>query len=396
MILHKNLTTHLQVQQRIPSCPHEGVHSLDEKGALAPKRRELNFSKKVYKNCLMLEILVIAVCLLLNSILACAEIAFVSVKKNALYSLSQKGNKKAKLLLSLREKPEKILSVIQVGITFVGMLAAATGGAGSAEFIIPWLIKTFHITHVFATILSILIVVVPLTYLNVVLGELVPKMLALKQSTFFALATVKWLHWISILLYPLIKILEWSTKAIVTLAMKLFKPKTVEEEKHESIELQALSPPGRRYVLNIVNLEKKQLKDILLPWKQVTCVRKENSIKEVEEIAVSSGHTRLPVIENDRVIGVLHTKEFFAYNKEDKSPDWNQMIREPLRFQEDQHLLSTLLKMQEKNTHMGFVYQKETLLGIITIEEILEEIVGDIYDEDDENAALHFRTPHSF
>src|SRR5690606_16344386 len=139
----------------------------------------------------MEEAIIIFVCLILNALLAAYEMAFVSVPKPELRSLARQGNKDAQTLLSLRVNPERTLSVIQIGITLVGVVAAAVGGAGAAESFEPFLMQKLKISKFAAGALSVFLVVLPISFLTVVAGELVPKTLALRNPVKIVLAGAK-------------------------------------------------------------------------------------------------------------------------------------------------------------------------------------------------------------
>src|SRR5262245_59914356 len=142
----------------------------------------------------MVETGIIIVCLLTNALFAGAEMAFVAVSKPSVRELVRRGHKRAELLLRLREHPERTLSVIQIGITMVAALAVAVGAAGAEEFLSPRLEALLSVTETTADTLASIIVVLPLTYLTVVVGELVPKSLALKNTLGFALTVAPSLY----------------------------------------------------------------------------------------------------------------------------------------------------------------------------------------------------------
>lgn len=344
----------------------------------------------------MFELLVIIICLLLNAVLAGAEIAFVAVNRPLLRQLVRQGDKRAKLLLQLRENPERTLSVVQVGITFVGALAGAVGGAGAEELLSPILKNIFAVGDATAETIAIGLVVVPLTYFTVVLGELVPKSFALKNTLGFALRAAPWLSLIDRIFGPIVTMFEWSTKQMLTLLNLIRLPRfaggaaseasqepQVGDVADQSIMLESLSSQHRQYVVNLVNLERKRLKDILLPWKHVTHVQLTQPADEVRRIILASGHTRVPVFEETEVVGILNTKEFMAL-REAGGENWSSLVRPVVKLQADAPLLTGLRLLQERRTLMAVVYENRTLLGIVTLEDILEEIVGEIYDEDDD------------
>lgn len=328
----------------------------------------------------MFELLIIIVCLLINAILAGTETAFIATSKAALKAQAKNGDEKAALFLTLRENPERTLSVLQIGITFLGAFAAAVGGAGAEESLTPYIKNLFGVKESIAELISIFIVVVPLTYASVVFGELVPKTLALRRANFFGTLSAPWLHWSSRLINPIVTVLEWSTKKIIQLFPKHH---TQSEENEEGLELQGLSSHNKQYIMNMVKIEKTMVKAIFVPWQEVVYLKTVMSIEEVEKLIIASGHTRLPIVDEDKVIGILNSKEFFAFQKT-KKKDWLNLKRSVIYLHEETYLLAALRFLQEKRAHMAIVRNNITKTGIITMEAIFEEIIGDIYDEDDD------------
>lgn len=330
----------------------------------------------------MEEIFIVAVCLVLNAFFAAYEMAFVSVSRSELRKLVREGNPKAKALLGLRESPERTLSIIQIGITLVAAIAAAVGGAGAAEFIEPYLMSRFGIREVAAESIAVAVIVVPLTYLSVVLGELVPKTLALRNPTRIVLAGAGVLFLADRILSPVVSVLEWSTKQF----LRVFFPRSrkAEQATGASVEIGGLSPLHQQFVLNMADIEKKRVADIFVPWDQVTHLSKKATVEEVSSTVLLSGHTRLPVAENGGVMGILHTKEFIAL-RDSGEEDWLSIIRPCLFVQPKDSVLGVLRQMQERRNHMAIVSAPQgDVLGIVTIEDVLEEVVGDIFDEDDD------------
>lgn len=331
----------------------------------------------------MEEVVVVCICLILNAFFAAYEMAFVSVPRSQLRALAKEGDDAAQTLLSFRENPERILSIIQIGITLVGVIAAAVGGVGAGESIEPYLMETLELSERAAELLSIVMVVLPIAYLSVVVGELVPKSLALRNPLRIVLSGSRVLFVVNRLFSPFISLLEWSTKTILSIFFpRLKKPLP---QSHESLEIDTFSPIHRRYILNMAEIERRKIKDVLLPWAQVVFVEKEASLEEVFQTIVSSGHTRLPVKDKGKIVGVLHTKEFIAL-KESGGTEWASIIRPVLIVRSTDSALGVMRLLQIKRNHMAIVVQSTgERLGIVTMEDILEEVVGDMYDEDDDS-----------
>lgn len=329
------------------------------------------------------EILIVLICLIANALFAAYEMAFVSVPKSELRALSKNGNKSAQTLIELRESPERTLSVIQIGITLVGALAAAVGGVGAAENLEPYFMNQFGLGERSAETISVVLIVLPLTYLSVVIGELVPKSLALRNPRKIVLSGAKILFLADRLLAPFISVLEISTKFILNTFFKTQK-KQEENLAQVAIEIDSLSPVHQRFMLNMANIEKKLVKDILLPWDQVRFVRDTDTVDSVVEVVFASGHTRLPVKNDGLVKGVLHTKEFMAL-RESGEKNWQSIIRPVLAVRPTDSAFGVLRLMQEKRSHLCVVFSSTgDRIGIVTLEDIVEEVIGEIFDEDDD------------
>jgi putative hemolysin len=278
---------------------------------------------------------------------------------------------------------------VQVGITLVGALAGAVGGAGAEELLSPSIEMKFGVKENTADAIAIGLVVLPLTYLTVVIGELVPKSLALKNALKLALLAAPWLLLFDKIFGPVVTLLEWSTKRLLQVMMmfRVQRPRRDQlgagPSEDATVLLENLSSQHRQYVLNLVDLESKTAGDIALPWQNVVAIEPNQPIREVEEIILSSGHTRLPVVQNGDVVGILNTKEFMTLRAA-ALENWQSLIRPAVKLKATTPLLTALRLLQDQRIHMGVIYSRNGLCGIITLEDILEEVVGDIYDEDDD------------
>lgn len=327
----------------------------------------------------MTELIVVAACLFVNMLLSGSEMAFVTVNRQQLKRLAP-TNKNARRLLRLKENPERTLSVIQIGITLVGAIAAAVGGAGAEEALSPWLMDTLALSEQTAEAVAIAMVVLPISYLSVVVGELVPKTLALRNPLAIALFSAQGLYFGEKVLSPAVSILEWSTNIVLRL-FTFGKFHGAPKEPH--IEIEDLPQQTKQYVVNLVSADKKTAREIMLPWKDVIFVRKTDSVEDVETIIMNSRHTRLPVLDGEEVIGLINTKEFLAARRYGEA-DWQSVIRPVLRFKAFEPLFRILLKMQESKSHMSIIYEQQNPAGMVTMENIFEEIIGDVFDEDDD------------
>lgn len=328
----------------------------------------------------MVSVIIVLTCLFLNMLLSGSEMAFVTVNRQELRSKAKKS-RSARLLLKLKQNPERTLSVIQIGITLVGAIAAAVGGAGADDLLRPILIDKYQLNTRTAEVLSIVMVVLPISYLNVVIGELVPKTLALRNSMMIASATAPMLYYAEKVLSPMVSLLELSTNLI--LKFVTFGRRNNAHIEAE-INIDDLNQQTKQYVSNVINADKKTARDAMIPFAEVVLVRKSDTMEHISNVITTSRHTRIPVLdEDDHVIGLLNAKEFAAFkNVEDL--DWHSLIRPILKFKAFDGLFKILVKMQESKTRMAIVYFQNKPFGLITMENIFEEIIGDLYDEDDD------------
>ena len=341
----------------------------------------------------MIEIAIILLCLSLNAIFAAVEMAFVTAEKPRLRQLAKDGNLDAQRILELRKNPERTLSILQIGISIVGAVAAAVGGVGAVGTLSPWFVKHFTLGKSASEALALIVVVLPLTYFNVVASELVPKSLALRNPQTIVLWSASWLTLFDRVLSPIIWILEDSTRFVLRLfrrrvSSSALGPVNSEPEvgdEGEAVELDLLSNQTREYVLNLVELEHRRIGDVRLPWQQVTFVRQSDSEAEVERTVLNSGHTRIPVLDADseRISGIINTKEFMVL-RATEGGDWRKLIRPVVRVDETSSILRALRLMQERHSHLSITYRNGARTGIVTVEDILEEVIGDLYDEDDD------------
>ncbi len=336
----------------------------------------------------MWTLLIIILCIALNAALAGIEIAVVSVNKSLVRHHAKQGDRKAKRLLELKEKPERTLSTIQVGITLLATLTAAIGGTEAGLKMVPLIHETFQISLSLAEIVAIVVVVIPITYFTVVVGEITPKAIAIRNPYFFATLGTPILNLLRKFLYPIVKLCESSTKALLK-AIPLKKMQESEQDK-EYLEYETLlssyyrlPKKGKEYMVNLAKIQEKTLEEILLDWNQVEFVTTDQNLDALIEKIISSGHTRMPVVENGHVVGLINTKEVLALSRSDEV-DWKKLMRVPVKFKKDDSLLFPLNVLQNRRIHMGVVVNDSNQpVGIVTIEDIIEEVLGEIYDEDD-------------
>ena len=218
----------------------------------------------------MFELFLIVICIGMNAFLAGFETAFVAVSRPLVRRLAQ-GKENLQSLLALKENPERTLSVIQVGITFVGVFAAAVGGAGAEKALSPFYMNVLGLEANIAEIMALLTVTAPLTYFTVVFGELIPKAFALKMPLSVSARFSPLITKMSRVFWPVVLLLEKSTKTLLQ-----YIPGIGEKEKvhpdYISEEFSAMSAPSKEYVLNLLKLEKTKVFSVMIPWKGVDSI----------------------------------------------------------------------------------------------------------------------------
>ncbi len=334
----------------------------------------------------MTELLVVLVCLFLNAILSCLEMAFVTVSRPHIKQLAQKGSHAAKLVLTLKNNPERVLSVIQIGITLVGIISAAVGGAGASDYLEPLFVDKFGLTEDTAEALSIAVIAIPLTYFSVIIGELVPKSLALRYPVKFALLGGKILIALDKIFSPLIFLLEIPTKFVARFIFSHFKSETTVDVSKE-VDLDQLTDTHKQYVFNLLDIDKRTLTDLMVPWEEVSTIDISEHYFAVLEHIRTYRHTRLPVMKDGKVIGLLLAKEFTA-EPEITKLDWTELVRPILKLRPHDRTLGALKQIQTYSSHLAVIEKDGQPIGVVTLEDIFEEIVGEIYDEEDNPRTL--------
>lgn len=328
----------------------------------------------------MLDLIIVIACLFINAFFSAYEMAFVTVSREEIDELEDHSSTQKKLI-TYKKKPERTLSVIQIGITLVGAIAAAVGGTGAVESMEPWMVKRFHLSHPVAQTLAVVIVIIPLTYFSVILGELVPKTVALKHPLRVVRFGTKILDVIDNFLSPVVTILEISTNFLLRL-LHLETNETEDQSMGETIEIGNLPEYHQQFVKNLVSLKGRKVSKTMIPWEKVAYLRFSDSEEEVRMKILASPHSRYPVIDAGVVVGILLKKELSQLLK--GQYPWQATLHAVSKVKDTDKILEAFLTMQKKQIPFSVVENDEgKLVGIITIEDIIEEVVGDISDRSD-------------
>jgi len=333
-----------------------------------------------------LRLLVIAVLVLGTAVFVAAEYSLVTARRSRLEERVRKGSKRAQVALGLMDHPVRFISTIQVGITVFGILLGAIGE--------PLVSSYFDFLD--SRTLSFLIAFSILTYLSVVLGELVPKSLALQRSESLAVALATPISWLARILLPVVWVLDKSAAAVSRLlkippARAGVTVHTEEDIRHivaEAEDLGAIETAEEEMVYKVFDFAHKEAHEVMVPRPQVVALSVDLPSQEALAAVIDSPYTRYPVYRGslDDVLGILHVRDLFRalYDQGIETVEIEQLVRPAYVVPETKDLGALLAEFRHQNQHMAIVVDEYGgVAGIVTLEDLLEEIVGEIEDEFD-------------
>lgn len=341
---------------------------------------------------ILLQIILIA----LNAFFAATEIAVISLNEKKVRALADDGDKKAVKMLKIIEEPTKFLSTIQIGITLAGFLGSAFAADNFAEGLSAAIVRAFKLSADSAktvNTVAVVVITVVLSYFTLIFGELVPKRVAMKHKEKLAGAVCGIISFLTAVLKPIIWFLTVSTNAVLRLVG--IDPHEKEDPVSEEdivLMLDAGADEGSldhddiEYIKNVFKLDKMTAEEVMTPRKSVVSLSLDASDDEILDIIEEENYSRIPVYEEsvDRVVGILHTCDYLLKRTE-KNFKLRDILHEPVFVPESVSLDVLFKDMQTDHNHMAVIVNEygETA-GIVTMEDILEEIVGEIWDERDE------------
>ncbi|WP_181305761.1 hemolysin family protein [Rufibacter sp. XAAS-G3-1] len=351
-----------------------------------------------------MEILILVILTLLNGFFALSEISIISVRKDRMKRKAQEGSKSAQTVLDLLDEPEDFLSAVQVGITLIGVVLGAYGGAALSDDMRVVLEQVSFLAP-YANTLSVVVVIGLITYFSIVIGELIPKTLAMGNSEAIALFVAPIIKIFTKGTLPLVKLLSLSTNVVI----KLLRIKAPEEEKLSEEELrQIIKTAGRQGVLakeetdlhqNIFHYAEQKAKHLKTHRMEVEWVNLQDSFEVINHKLHVSAHSKFPVYDRsqDQVLGILNAKDFYENLLNQRAP-LTTLLKEPLYVPETMYASAVLALFRKHKQYLGVVVDEfGSVEGIITLHDILEAIVGDIPDIDEERETNFVRREdHSY
>lgn len=329
---------------------------------------------------------------LMNAFFAGAEMAVVSVNHNRIRSLAAEGNKKAVVIQGLFEDSTKFLSTIQVAITFAGFYSSASAASSISPVLSAWMEQR---GIPYSTAIASNGVTLVLMFFNLVFGELVPKRIALQKAEQFCMITVMPIHYISKILSPFIKLLSISTKGV----LKLLRMKTEDQEEIVTEEeIKAMLKMGaesgtvedseREMINSVFSFGDKSARELMVPRREVFAVDIEDPDEEILDAVLESRHSRIPVYEEtvDNIIGILHAKDVMIEMRKKTTGEIEirGLLRDVFFVPDTKDADDLFRELQASRRHMAvLVDEYGGFSGIITVEDLVEAIMGDIHEEDE-------------
>ncbi len=338
------------------------------------------------------DIILIIIFIIINGFFAAAEIAVVAIRRIKIRQLIEEGNKNALILQKFKEQPDRFLATIQIGITLAGVIAAAIGGATAIQIIKPAIQKIpFRPISASAEAISIGIITLIITYFLLIFGELIPKSLALTSPERIGLITAKFVEIFSKALFIFVKILTISTNLLLKpFGKKTYTGRAISEEEvrmliREGGEQGVFEPTEQALIHSVFEFTDMSAKEVMVPTTQMVTISLNMTEEEIKHIITEEHFSRYPVIGKDLndIRGILYAKDFLnALAK--GSVDIRKLIKPPYFIPETMKISKLLKEMQKKRIHMALVIDEYGgVSGLVTMEDLLEEIVGEIRDEYD-------------
>lgn len=333
-----------------------------------------------------MEILIIIFITLLNGVLSMTETAFVSARRARLQQMADDGDENARITLALTADPNRLLSAIQIGITLIGVLAGAFGGITIAEGLAAY-IERIPALALYSEAIGLAIVVIFTTYLSLVIGELVPKSLALRDPERVASTFVPRLRWFSVLTGPLIHLLSFSTNAV----LRLMGVKPSDEPPVTAQEIDVLIRQGvqagvfdqseHEMVSGVLGLSDQRVSALMTPRTEIEWIDLDDSPEASLQTIINSGHSRFPVGRGslDNIQGIIRAKDLLDRSLKGQSWDLPICVKETLLIPETATASHTLELFKQSGRHLALVFGEHGgVEGLITLNNLVEQIIGDI------------------
>jgi putative hemolysin len=340
------------------------------------------------------ELAIILALTLANGFFAGSETAFVSSRRSRLEAEANSGKRAAKQALELADNPDRFMATVQVGITLIGTFSAAFGGARIGDILTVWL-KSVPPLAPYAETLALIVVVITITYISLILGELVPKRLALRNAEGLAIFAAPIMTVLSSATRPIVALLTGSVNVVMRLLGQQNTAESGVSEEDISYMLREGTESGvveageARFIQRVFQFTDRPVRSVMTPRTEVVTVAIDTPLHQVVERFLTSKVSRIPVYEDqiDQITGIIHAKDLLRYvsSQPDDGSEWKQLILPVIFVLETAHIDDVLTTFRQKGIHMAMVVDEYgQTSGIVTLEDLLEELVGEIHDEHDQ------------
>lgn len=342
---------------------------------------------------LIIDSIVILVLVFLNGFFSCAEFAIVSLRKSRVSQLVEEGDPRAVIVAELQHDPQRLLAVVQIGVTLVGSCASALGGIVAVEVVKPLLLGTGSgMMHDAAEPVAVMIVVMVISYVTLVLGELVPKAIGLHRAEWVGVRVAGVIRVLSKMSGPAVTVLTASSSAVLSLLRiragdeGFMTRDEVRQIVAEGQESGHFTEAEHEYIKNVFDFTHTHVREVMVPRTRMTMLDAAMEVKALLAVILDSQYSRYPVYRDDpeNIIGFVHGKDVLGgVIRGDFSLD--RVLRPPFFVPEGKRVNELLEEMQRKRIHMAIVVDEYGgVSGLVTTEDLIEELVGEIEDEHDE------------
>jgi putative hemolysin len=349
---------------------------------------------------LLTDLALIAGLIVLASFFVAAEIALISLRDSQVREIATRGKRGARVA-ALAAHPNRLLAAVQIGVTVSGFLSAALGADQLGDYVIPWL-ESLGISNAWSTTISLLGVTLVIAYFSLVFGELVPKRVALFRAEEIAMATAGIINVVANIFRPLIWLLSKSTDIVLRafgIDPKEARSQISEEELLDLVSGHAaLSDEERDIVEEVFNASERQIHEIMVPRTEVDFMDVSLTVGKAIDLAVDKAHSRYPVIRgsSDEVIGFIHVRDLLDTSLATRETKIIELVRSIIFLPGTKGILPALSEMRKQGQHVAIVLDEYGGTdGIVTLEDLVECLIGDIrdeYDEDETDIAIESRT----
>ncbi|MBW2145821.1 MAG: HlyC/CorC family transporter [Deltaproteobacteria bacterium] len=330
--------------------------------------------------------------ILVNGLLSGAEIAVISSRHSRLQDMASKKVRGVRTVERLKQDPARFFATVQIGITVVGSLASAVGGAFAVKEVMPWIAATFPDTlRPYSQAIAIAVIVLSISYLSLIFGELVPKSLAVRWPEPLAIKVGQPIKFLEMVARPMVAFLTASTNMILS---PLGEGVSREDGIHFIKDIQYLLRHGREHgmlgrreetlIRSALYFSKQTTRNVMIPRGRVAAIPINSTLEEALQKALDAGFTRYPVYQDtlDQIRGVVHLRRLIQATRQEVPPSLETIMDPPFFVPESKNVAALMREMQTRRIPIAMVVDEfGSVEGLVSLEDILEELVGEIQDE---------------